>query len=156
MLVTASVYYRVSLSGRILCLLAHGNLILDTTNVYVSSITSFGSGISIGPLGATQSEFDLVENIFVAYVCLCGIPMMSRCRRFTFDTFVLSDISVIGPRNAAIIQAVSSPTAGSGLVRNVTFTRFEVDQTRIPIAIDQMIIFRVLSSTISSHWRLIV
>ncbi|SJL10303.1 related to exopolygalacturonase [Armillaria ostoyae] len=95
----------------------------NTTNVLVSNLSCNGSqwvtsamrarletdgilcsGISVGSLGQYSGIFDIVENI------------------------TATDISMSNAQNGARIKAWAGSGVGSGIVKNITFTNFEVSK----------------------------
>ncbi|KAK0451691.1 pectin lyase fold/virulence factor [Armillaria borealis] len=86
----------------------------NTTNVLVSNLSCNGShGISVGSLGQYSGIFDIVENI------------------------TATDIFMSNAQNGARIKAWAGSGVGSGIVKNITFTNFEVSKVDNPIVIDQ-------------------
>ncbi|KAK0205301.1 glycoside hydrolase family 28 protein [Desarmillaria ectypa] len=86
----------------------------NTTNVLVSNLNCNGShGISVGSLGQYSGIFDIVENI------------------------TATGISMSNAQNGARIKAWAGSGVGSGIVKNITFTNFEVSKVDNPIVIDQ-------------------
>uniref|UniRef100_A0A0W0FB77 galacturonan 1,4-alpha-galacturonidase n=1 Tax=Moniliophthora roreri TaxID=221103 RepID=A0A0W0FB77_MONRR len=86
----------------------------NSTNIFVSNLNCTGShGISVGSLGQYPQFFDIVENVTSINIC------MTDARR--------------GPR----IKAWAGADVGSGIVRNITFMNFVVENVDNPVVIDQ-------------------
>ncbi|KAI0261285.1 pectin lyase fold/virulence factor [Gloeopeniophorella convolvens] len=86
----------------------------NATNILVSNLHCNGShGISVGSLGQYPGIFDIVENVLA------------------------TDIVMSNAENGARIKAWAGPNVGSGIVKNITFTRFRETNVDNPIIIDQ-------------------
>jgi len=86
----------------------------NSTNILVSNLTCTGShGISVGSVGQYSGVYDLVQNVLV------------------------ENVKMSDAENGARIKAFAGPGVGSGLVQNITFTNFVVNDTDHPMIIDQ-------------------
>ncbi|KIY69001.1 glycoside hydrolase family 28 protein [Cylindrobasidium torrendii FP15055 ss-10] len=86
----------------------------NATNVLVSNLDCTGShGISVGSLGQYAGLYDIVENVTAI------------------------DIVMKDAQNGARIKAWAGSDVGSGIVRNITFTNFTMENVDNPIVIDQ-------------------
>uniref|UniRef100_A0A0W0FB86 galacturonan 1,4-alpha-galacturonidase n=1 Tax=Moniliophthora roreri TaxID=221103 RepID=A0A0W0FB86_MONRR len=86
----------------------------NSTNIFVSNLNSTGShGISVGSLGQYPQYYDIVENVTVI------------------------NIYIADAQNGARIKAWAGANVGSGIVRNITFTNFVLENVQNPVIIDQ-------------------
>ncbi|ESK87991.1 glycoside hydrolase family 28 protein [Moniliophthora roreri MCA 2997] len=86
----------------------------NSTNIFVSNLNSTGShGISVGSLGQYPQYYDIVENVTAI------------------------NIYIADAQNGARIKAWAGANVGSGIVRNITFTNFVVENVQNPVIIDQ-------------------
>ncbi|KAK7460923.1 hypothetical protein VKT23_008851 [Stygiomarasmius scandens] len=86
----------------------------NSTNIFVSNLDCTGShGISVGSLGQFPGMFDIVRNVTAV------------------------DIRMSDAQNGARIKAWAGPNVGSGIVQNITFRNFVVNNVDNPVVIDQ-------------------
>ncbi|THV02244.1 glycoside hydrolase family 28 protein [Dendrothele bispora CBS 962.96] len=86
----------------------------NATNVLVSNLDCSGShGISVGSLGQFPGMFDIVRNVTAI------------------------NVRMSNAQNGARIKAWAGPNVGSGIVQNITFENFIVDDVDNPVVIDQ-------------------
>ncbi|EIN05315.1 hypothetical protein PUNSTDRAFT_146014 [Punctularia strigosozonata HHB-11173 SS5] len=93
----------------------------NSTNIVVSHLNCNGShGISVGSLGQYAGETDIVANISVSDIVMKNAQNGARIKVFGGSPF-----------------ANSTAGGGTGFVKNVTFTNFQVANVDHPILIDQ-------------------
>jgi len=91
----------------------------NSTDIFVSDLNCNGShGISVGSLGQYAGETDIVENVFVNNIVMANAQNGARIKVFP------------GSPNAN-----STIGGGTGMVRNITFQNFEVQNVDNPILI---------------------
>jgi len=86
----------------------------NSTNIFLSNVTCYNShGISVGSVGEYAGVYDIVENVFA------------------------TDITLFNTENGARIKAFAGPGVGSGMVKNITFQNFVVNNIENALIIDQ-------------------
>ncbi|RDW85939.1 hypothetical protein BP5796_04264 [Coleophoma crateriformis] len=105
------------------CVAAKGN----TTNLYAKNITCYGStGMTIGSIGQYPATPDYVFNVtFEDVRCIGGL-----------------DCAYVKTWQSAALDVTTNGDAGGGgggLVKNVTFRNFEVQDVGLPIQVTQCI-----------------
>ncbi|KAJ7594964.1 glycoside hydrolase family 28 protein [Mycena floridula] len=85
----------------------------NSTNILVSNLNCNGShGISVGSLGQFAGMFDIVENV------------------------TSSNVKMSNAQNGARIKAWAGANVGSGIVKNITFNNFVVNNVDSPLTVD--------------------
>jgi len=93
----------------------------NSTNIVVTNMNCNGSdGISVGSLGQYAGENDIVANISVSNIVMSNAQNGARIKAFGGSP----DLN-------------STAGGGTGFVRNVTFSNFEINKVDNPIIIDQ-------------------
>ncbi|KAI0043763.1 glycoside hydrolase family 28 protein [Auriscalpium vulgare] len=86
----------------------------NATNILVANLRCNGShGISVGSLGQYPGVYDIVENVLA------------------------TNITMSNAQNGARIKAWAGPNVGSGIVKNITFSKFFETNVDNPVVIDQ-------------------